>query len=196
MGGITASNWKGRNVYKQKVPATNASKTPAQQAQRRKFAVIAKLAGNIGPALRIGYNGAASKVTEQNAFITANFSAVSDNGTVATISYPALKMSTGTVGIAEVASAVYNATTGIIVVDLVDNSNGTDALPSDQAKFVIINTVTSQTFIPSPTVIRSDGANTNLDTAPGMVAANLRVFTFMKRATSTATSPSITQQAT
>lgn len=132
MGGITASNWKGRNVYKQKVPATNSSNTPAQQVQRRKFAVLARLSGMYGSAIRIGYKSAAAKVTEQNAFVANNYASVYDDGTKSQVDITAIKMAQGTLLPPENLAAVGNDATRELTFTYRDNSNGYDALPTDR----------------------------------------------------------------
>lgn len=196
MGGITASNWKGRNVYKQKVPARNGSNSPAQQLQRRKFAALAVLAGLFGPAIRRGFKVAASDVTEQNVFQKLNFDAVSDNGTTATVDYEMLRLSTGTVGAPAGFDVVVTPITGSINVSWADNSNGADALSSDMAQVVYIQKSTGQTYFNMYTDTRADGGGAGvIPFGPNISAADIQAYMFFKRATSVSTSPSAYAQA-
>lgn len=193
MGGITASNWKGRNVYKQKVPSTNSSNSPAQAAQRRKFAALAVLAGQIGPAIRLGYNGAASRVTEQNAFFSANYDTVSDNGTIATINFGLIRTGTGVVGAIEGFEVRVTTASGQIGTNWDNNSNGADALPTDIATVVLQRISTGQFFVQANVDTRAaQGGASVAAFGPGVAPADVRGWAFFKRATSTATGPSAT----
>lgn len=189
MGGITASNWKGRNVYKQKVPARNLSKTPAQSAQRRKFALLARLAGQLGPAIRLGFASAATSITAQNAFAKANHLHVTDDGTAAHLAYPQLSVSTGTIKEVSGFVAHYDAVGFSVKFNYTNNSNGTDALPGDTMHGVVIDKVTGDTW--------SQELDTRAD-APGTAAitvgsshavGNLVAYAFYKRANSQQSSP-------
>lgn len=191
MGGITASNWKGRNVYKQKVPATNSSNTPAQAAQRRKFAALAALSGLIGPAIRLGFNSSAASITEQNAFVKANFGAVTDDGTMSTIDYSMLKVSAGIVAPVVGLDFTYTSASGNVQFDWTDNSNGGDALPTDLAYLLVINTATGQVYTDYSGSMRSDAGGGTANIPAGLLPANLRGYVFFKRATNTSTSPSV-----
>ena len=193
MGGITASNWKGRNVYKQKVPARNSSQTPAQLAQRRKFAALSRLSRLLGPAIRIGYRVAASTVTEQNVFFSANRDAVQDNGIATTVSYNSLEVSQGTVAPVRNLSVVYTAANGGLVWSWVSDPNGVDALLTDQLHIVILNKTTGYTEMLAVTDTRAEtGHSVAIQT--NMNPADLVAIAFFKRASNTSTSPSVNVQ--
>lgn len=196
MGGITASNWKGRNVYKQKVPSTNTSNSAAQAAQRRKFAALAKLAGLLGPAIRIGFNSSATKITEQNAFVKANFPAVTDNGTIATIDPTKLIFGQGIVGSAPITALVLSASQGNVEFTWPDNSNGTDSLPTDKAYLIVYDKLRGKAYVNGTDFTRSTAGGILDDpTLTGAQAANIEGYLFFKRATNTSTSPSTYRQA-
>lgn len=193
MGGVTGSTWKGRNVLKQKVPANNTSNTASQSTQRSKFGVLAVLSGLFGPAIRIGFNTAAATITQQNVFQSVNAEAVSYVGGVATVDYALLKVSSGVVAGAIPTGAIWNASTGTMLVQWGDNSNGSDALPTDVAHTIAVNIVTGATFIPNKGETRDNTEESTIWASQiGTAAANIRVYLFFKRATSTATSPSNT----
>lgn len=196
MGGITATTWKGKNVLKQKVAANNTSNTPAQATQRRKFGKLAKLGGGLGPVVRIGLRVAAADVTEQNIFYTLNKDSVTDNGTVASINYSLVKVSTGNVGGVSGLTAAYDAVTGSLVIQVLDNSNGADALPTDLVSYAVIDTVTGIVYTSPNHTTREDLLGYAPIMPAGRVPASFQVYAFFKRAANTSTSPSTTRAAT
>ena len=195
IGGVTATTWKGKNVLKQKVAATNTSNTPAQQVQRRKFAALATLGGKMGPAIRVGYRLAAATVTEQNAFYTANKEVVSDNGTLATVNYAEIQVSTGIVAPVTGLTVYWDTVNGTAQTEWDDNSNGSDALPTDEGRMVLIDTVKGDVYVGVFSDPRNNGELGEAWPAKkGVPAANIRAYVYFKRAAGSATSPSVTVQ--
>ncbi len=193
MGNVTFSTWKGKNIAKQRVPERNTSNSPAQAAQRRKFAALAKLAGQLGPAIRVGFRVAATDKTEQNVFTKVNFDAVTDNGTEAVVDYTLLKVSSGTVAGVAGLNAVLVAVNGIVTVTWADNSDGNTALPTDVIYLEVINKETGKTWFKLGPANRAAGtAEVLVDV--NQAAANLVAYAFFKRLTSTSTSPSAYDQ--
>jgi hypothetical protein len=195
IGDVTFSKWKHQNVVKQKVPARNTSKSPAQEAQRRRFALLAGIGGLLGPALRIGFRTAATKSTEQNVFQSLNSETVTDNGTVATIDMPMVRISSGTVGAVSGLTARYDGGTGELTIDYSDNSNGADALPSDIAVMAAYDSATKQAGVTFAADTRTNAKAAVVQMAAGLKAADISVFCFFKRASSTSASPSAYVQA-
>lgn len=191
MGGITFTNWKGRNVAKQQVPARNSSNSPAQAAQRRRFRILAKLGGSFGPAVRIGFRDAATEITEQNVFASVNYDLTSDNGTVASITYPGIKVSSGTVLEPLIASVTYTPGPQQMVVSVADNSNGTTGLPSDKLCVLVLSISTGETAFYSGPATRATGMNVQVPyPANNGLDSDFHVYIYMKRATATGTSDS------
>ena len=194
-GGMTATKWKNKTVLKQKVPSTNTSKSPAQTLQRRKFAFLAALGGKYGPGVRVGFRTVATDDTEQNQFTSRNFDLVTDNGTVSTIDYLLVSISTGIVGPLSGLVGDYNGITGNIDVQWDDNSNGTDALPTDLIQVLVYDKVTKTAYW-TPGLSNRAGSPITPTMPAGLTVANLVVYAFFKRASSTATSPSSVVAAT
>ena len=190
MGGITASNWKGRNVYKQKVPATNSSNSPAQAAQRSRFAVLATLARVLGPAIRVGFRDQAAKMTEQNVFTKRNSSVITTGLPPTEIQMQQLQVSAGVVaGVAGLAVAVL---AGVAKFTWEDNSNGVDALPGDAFYVVIVspNGVFHTAGFSAGAAAREEGqVSVALDAADVEQGGSFYAYAFFKRANSTAASP-------
>lgn len=189
MGNITASTWKGRNVFKQKVPANNLSNTPAQSTQRRKFAALAKLAGILGAVVRVGYRALATSVTEFNLFQSNNKLAVTDNGAAAVVDYSMIKVSGGTVEALLDLDATYTQATGAMVVGWNPSANGGTSLAGDKIYVAAYDEASGLLRTAQGTVARSAGTVT-LNFAAGTVLASAQVYAFAKRAGSTAASPS------
>lgn len=190
MGGITASNWKGKNVYKQKVPATNNSNSPAQLVQRSKFAALATLARLLGPALRIGYKSEAVNMTEQNVFTSKNFDAVSYADGVATVNLNALQISSGTVAPIQVTGVEIDGDTKMITVNWSPAADGVAALPTDKVYVIMANEDGRSQGMSLGVAPRSAGTVTFKATRfeIGDIEPN-GIYVFAKRANSTACSP-------
>lgn len=193
MGGITASNWKGRNVYKQKVPARNSSNSPAQALQRQGFALLAVAAGKLGSAIRIGYKVAAATVTEQNAFTTRNAPKLINIGDSYVLDYSQLEVSTGVVAPMVGGDIAYTTGTGATVLTWDNNSNGADALPSDTLCVMLKSGTEADGPVQfyKTNILRSAGTSGALQFVAGENAGSVFAYAFFKRATSTATSPSV-----
>lgn len=190
MGGVTFSKWKDKDVAKQKVPANNTSNTPAQSAQRSKFAVLAQLGGQLGDAVRVGFNMLATSSTEQNVFQSRNKAAVSYIGGVATITYPSIQVSAGNVPTVVISTASYSAATGEMAVEWTDNSDGNQAREGDQLYVALYDKVQNKAYIYPAVATRADG-QAIVTIGPGHVGANMIAYFFLKREDSMNTSNTI-----
>lgn len=97
MGNFTTQNWKGLNIARAKPVDVANPNTPAQQAQRRKFAILVIWSKMLGSVLNIGLSKAAIKQTVFNLFTSLAFKngAVTDNGTIATVDQGLISISSG-----------------------------------------------------------------------------------------------------
>ena len=97
MGNFTTQNWKGINVARAKPVDVANPNTTAQQAQRRKFAILVLWSKMLGSVLNVGLSKAAIKQTVFNLFTSLAFKngAVTDNGTSAAIDPALLQISSG-----------------------------------------------------------------------------------------------------
>lgn len=192
VGDVTFSQWKGRNVVKQKVPATNTSNSPAQYEQRTRFAAMGRAAQYLAPLFRIGFNNAATSITQYNIFVKRNFQYVTFNDPDAEVLWDQLVVSSGTVGAPAQVAAAYDNATKKVKVTWEDNSNGADALSSDKAYIGIWDQTTNTLYTSMGTVTRSSGAaGVSINVKSPFSAPASVVYIFFRRATSTATSPSV-----
>lgn len=190
MGGITASNWKGKNVYKQKVPATNSSATPLQVRRRRMFALLALWSRVLGPGIRVGYKQQAVGVTEQNVFMTRNYSLINYSGTTATLDPARIQISAGTVTPLFQPSKLYDSASGLLSIGWIDNSNGVDALPTDIVCIVVANTTAGTVAVNLNAGARINSqASVQVPLNAQGIGDDLHVYIFMKRANSFDCSP-------
>ena len=97
MGNFTTQNWKGINVARAKPVDVANPNTPAQQAQRRKFALLVLWSKMLGSVLNVGLSKAAIKQTVFNLFTSLAFKngAITDNGTIATLDPGLILVSSG-----------------------------------------------------------------------------------------------------
>lgn len=190
MADVTFSNWKGQNVAKQKVPDTNGSQSPAQIAQRTKFAALSAISGAGGVGLRVGFKMSAVDKTEQNIFMSRNTPNVSlDAAGLPVVLWPKLTFSEGQVGVVAPYGPAYDAQAGYIAFEYADNSNGADALPTDLVCIVAVNKKTLAGGAAITKYTRADGgAEIRMPFLKGAVLADFAVYVFMKRATTTAAS--------
>lgn len=187
MADVTFSNWKGQNVAKQKVPDTNGSASPAQVAQRTKFAALAVLSGAAGPVIRIGMKMAAVTSTEQNVFQSLNAGLVSiDNNGNAVIDWPSLIFSTGKVPALDQMNFQYDNATKVVHMTWPSNANGIDSLNTDKLIVLAVSPQFGGAVYNLGTAERGDQA-LNLDTSslPHIAGGSIRIYYFMKRANTT-----------
>lgn len=191
-GDLTFTTWKGVKVAKQKVPARNSSNTPAQQAQRLRFSVLAQLAGQFGTMVRTGYKTSAVKKTEQNVFTSVNYGATSyDPNNGVTVDYSMLEVSAGTVEKPFNLTAEKIAGSPIVNVQWTPTVNGGSALGDDLLYVALLNTSTDRVdYISTGTKKRSDG-QLMIDVDATFVANRYRAYAFFKRANSTGASGTV-----
>lgn len=136
MGNFTTQNWKGLNIARAKPVDVANPNTPAQQAQRRKFALLVLWSKMLGSVLNVGLSKSAIKQTVFNLFTSLAFknNAVTDNGTVASINPSSILVSTGSaVGIAEVDVTFTGTTLTASIVSLLGS-----APPADSIMYAVV----------------------------------------------------------
>ncbi|MBD2768477.1 hypothetical protein IC235_11310 [Hymenobacter sp. BT664] len=193
-GQLTFSKANGVNLMRQKV-GNNSSNTPAQAAQRRKFALLARLSSALAPVIRQGFSVAAAKITAQNAFQRANADLVTDNGMVASIDMARLSISSGIVGGVQNLNlgVEANAVTRELLLTWSDNSDGSAALPTDLIGFAIYSTVLGVVVTDTNVGTRAqEEFATGILVPTGVLPSTYRAYAYFKRANSPATSPTAT----
>lgn len=167
LGNIKGSKWKDRNVISQMPSGYTDAKTPAQQAQRRKFSALNKLGRQMAGIVKRGFASFRSSMTWLNAFIKNNQAAVSDNGTTAVIDQLQLSVSSGSLGGVS-GMNLQNPIGGdtIATVAWTPNGNGSTAFNTDEFRAVVLDSSDTVIGVLEGNDPRSGGlAQVNLDRA-------------------------------
>lgn len=189
VGDLTFTTWKGKKVVKQKVARNNTSASPAQVAQRTRFAAIAALTGALAPVIRVGFNDEAAQETAQNVFQRRNADRLTELNGVFTPSYSELEISSGPVApIAglELGSA---GAGGNYAVTWSNNSNGSSALPTDRIFLAVFSRNSGTARAVDTGRTRADLNMVGAVLASEIAAGGVIVIGFAKRADSTQCSP-------
>lgn len=194
VGDVTFTQWKGRNVVKQKVPARNTSNSPAQAAQRLKFGELGKLARALAPGFRVGFRNAATTTTEYNVFVKRNSDAVVFTDPGVSVNFEEIEVSAGTVTPLTGVVMTGNPTDRTIKIVWANNSDGNDAQPTDLVYIIALQADSYRTATSLGMSIRSAGAAGIVLQTPDGDGGAWYVYAFTRRAMSTATSNSIVQE--
>jgi hypothetical protein len=174
------SNWKGLKVMRSKAISVANPRTPAQQAVRRKMALLASAFRNSLPGLRIGFVRFQQGTTAWATFLQRNYAAMQDNGTIATIPTLGLEVSAGTlIGFDTPEVTVLNATD--LQLNWVPNAGQVGANADDIACMVIVNSNTGATESVISNRARADGSCTFVFTSGISVSPTTR-YVFFKTA--------------
>lgn len=176
-GGMIFSVWKQVKVMRSKPLSVANPQTPAQQAVRRRMALLASLMRELLQGIRLGYVRYQNGTTQWAQFLKENFAtATTDNGTIAAITVNALKFAKGTllgVSAFERESAVGQAVR--TVWD--DNSGQPGAAASDVLHVMVVNADGSAVAYIPTTTPRSAGEYTV--TCPAdITAATAKIYGF------------------
>jgi hypothetical protein len=98
MGGTTFQKWKGIQTARTKPTNVENPRSPAQQLNRGKLALLAILARVFRQIILVGMRDAAQKMTEYNAFVKYNIATAIDGTTAETLTldYENLVVARGT----------------------------------------------------------------------------------------------------
>ena len=96
LGNVIFSSWKGIEYVRSKPAKVYNPKTPAQVAQRTKFALINAIITPLLPYIRIGFSGYAERMSAYNAAISYNLQqAITGNSIHPEIDFEKLTFSRG-----------------------------------------------------------------------------------------------------
>lgn len=159
VGGLTFSNWKGRNVVKRKPASYNDAKTPTQLANRRKLKVLVAFGRLLLAVIRVGFKSVSQVITQWNNFVKNNIQAVTDDGTTSTITYASVILSLGNLlGLVNAAGAA-GSLAGDVDLTWDANSNGTTGLDGDVLQVAWYSPTTGNSGFTAPGETRVDGAS-------------------------------------
>lgn len=140
LGNIRGSKWKNKNVLAQMPSGYNDAKTPTQQANRRKFSLLQQVGRIMSSILKVGLQSYESTMTWLNAFTTVNYSAITDNGATASVTWADIKIALGSLlGFSNPTVTPISDVSSNAEVTFSDNSNGTTGLATDTIYGVVFN---------------------------------------------------------
>ena len=116
MGGTTFQKWKGIQTARTKPTNVENPRTPAQQLNRAKLAILAILARVFRQAILVGMRDAAQKMTEYNAFVKYNIATALTGTTADTVGvdFSLLSVARGTEPIPTVNAVTASATSVVV----------------------------------------------------------------------------------
>jgi len=159
-GTVVGSSWKGIAVMRGIAPSVSNPRTAAQLAQRAKFAATIKFLQPLTPFLRIGFKNQAVGMTGFNAAMSYNVSnALSGTYPAYEIDYSKALVSMGNLPGA-LNPEVTSTTAGEIEYTWADNSDDTNASPTDKALLVVYNPARSQVVTVVDGNTRTGGSQT------------------------------------
>ena len=180
-GGMIFSVWKQLKVMRSKPLSVANPQTPAQQAVRRRMALLASLMRELLPEIRVGYTRFQNGTTQWAQFLKENYATgTSDNGTTASLITTALKFSKGTLLPME-AGLITGTIGGEIDIEWTDNSGQQGANASDRLHVILINADGSAVASGVTSSTRST-ASATITVASDIVAATAKVIVFFANA--------------
>jgi hypothetical protein len=180
MGDVTFSNWKGRNVAKQRVPRTNTSQSVGQLIQRQKIKGLGYISKLLAPIIRVGFSDAATTTTQFNVFVKTNYPIVDASTDEYSVDWEMVKVSSGPV--VGVEGLVVTRNLNTISLKWADNSNGVDALETDVLYFGVLSEDRSNASVRVYAAKRNEGATGyDMPVKNGAAYVNGPVYAFFKR---------------
>lgn len=182
-GGMIFSTWKQLKVMRSKPLSVANPQTPAQQAVRRRMALLASNMRELLQGIRLGYVRFQNGTTQWAQFLKENYATgTSDNGTVASLIVTALKFAKGT--LLGVEGFVRESAAGqAIDTSWTDNSGQPGAAATDVLHLMLVNADGSAVAYIATGEARS--AESYTITAPAdIVAATCKVYGFFVNAAS------------
>lgn len=159
VGNATFSTWKGINVLKAKAESVAQPNTPAQQGQKNRMTLIVSVYRLIAAVILFGYKEQAIKKSEYNAFVSDNImDAIDlDGSQVATMDYPNLSVSKGTIGDTAITSIASEVGSDLIVMNFDSSLIPVGGNANDTVFGVIYNETTGDWAYTTNNDIRGNG---------------------------------------
>ena len=138
-GGMIFSVWKQLKVMRSKPLSVANPKTPAQEAVRRRMALLASLCREVLQGIRLGFVRYQNGTTQWAQFLKENYATgTTDNGTAASLITTALTFAKGT--LLQVQDFEIGTVSGqTIPVTWTDNSGQPGAASNDMLHVVLVN---------------------------------------------------------
>lgn len=180
-GGMIFSVWKQLKVMRSKPLSVANPQTPAQQAVRRRMALLASLMREVLSEIRVGFTRFQNGTTQWAQFLKENYATgTSDNGTIAALITTGLKFAKGT--LLTVQDPTIEAVSGQdIELNWEDNSGQPGANASDKLHVIFVNANGSAVGTMISTRTRSD-AGASVTAPADITAATAKVIIFFANA--------------
>lgn len=160
VGNIIGGNWKGIDYIRIKPSSVANPRTKGQVEQRTKFSTVLAFLQPMTDFLKTGFKLYSSGMTQFNAAMSYNLAnAVTQNGTDIVIDYPNALVTRGNLTGVVNGNAVSN-NPAEVVINWDDNSDSGNALASDKALIVALNTVKGEAIYTIAGPLRSAGTAT------------------------------------
>lgn len=180
-GGMIFSVWKQLKVMRSKPLSVANPQTPAQQAVRRRMALLASLMREVLGVIRVGFVRYQNGTTQWAQFLKENYATgTSDNGTIAALITTALKFSKGTLLPME-AGSIAQVTGQEIQLTWTDNSGQQGANASDRLHIILVN-ADGSAVASVPTTKTRAAATETFDAPADITAATCKVIVFFANA--------------
>lgn len=180
-GGMIFSVWKQLKVMRSKPLSVANPQTPAQQAVRRRMALLASLCRELLQGIRVGFVRFQNGTTQWAQFLKENYAnGTSDNGTAASLVVGSLVFSRGTLlGVTDFAKGTPSGQDVPLTWD--DNSGQPGAASDDKLHLMIVNAAGDAVAYVFSDAKRSDAAYTV--TCPADISTtNVKIFGFFANA--------------
>lgn len=139
LANTTFTTYKGQNVIKSKALTVANPRTAGQVSQRNIFKEVVAFARPLLPLIKISFKEAATRMSEYNAFVSANVKATKAAGSIgAAVLTGTLQFAKGTIGKVVDGLAIAGAGDAVSVT-WTNNSDGVTALDSDKLAFIILD---------------------------------------------------------
>lgn len=178
-GGMIFSVWKQLKVMRSKPLSVANPKTPAQEAVRRRMALLASMMRELLQTIRVGFVRYQNGTTQWAQFLKENYATgTSDNGTTASLVSTALQFAKGT--LLQVPDLEIGTVSGQnIPITWTDNSGQPGANASDKLCVILVNANGSAVYADLTDTLRS--AESDTITAPAEItAATAKVIVFFR----------------
>ena len=181
LGPAVGRKWKGKMVYSSYQGKVHDPNTEAQQLMRARFAKLAKLAATMYQALAIGMKSYAksSRITEGNAFLKINYSAIQgESADSLQVTYSDLMVSKGTMTGVRFGTPVFTEPSQV-QVPIAANHSGTYGTSGQDVVYVALyNEELGTSALSDGTALRGD-SSVSVEVPSGWQGTKVYVYGFV-----------------
>jgi hypothetical protein len=194
IGSVIMQTYKGLNIMREKPLTVANPQTEKQRESRAKLAFLVSLYRLFAAFFQKGFRQAQNPLSPYNWFISTNNNdgLLNWDGSEVTPDYTALKASKGTMEETHISSAVYNSSTGGILITFPTSLAGTQQKSTDRLNVMVINKDTQEIIAAENTgIARNAGSFTIATGQTGLDPNDLAIITYFTSVDSKNTSDSV-----